>query len=340
MINRIRSGRMAGLTLVELLVSMTLSILLLTGAISLFLASKESFNVGDDLSRVQESVRFATARVFNDVSQAGFVGCTPFPEGESLVDISTVPGMMAADDEDKLGDFSKAIIGGEEVGPNKSDRLTVHFAEVSSATRLKEDNGFFSGEKQESGEEEKIYDNAVTDSYDRGDEIIVYSDCSSAIFVQLTETPSPGSDLKFTDIPTGRYSVRFGVNSPRYFYKMDGVTYQLDTTGPDTNGKYVSRLMATRLSAPDTPQPILDGVEDFQVEYGIDLNGDLTAERYLNWNQIIAGDFEPFIASVRILIIANSGKPQADTLGRVLDAEKNMVKSSVFTIALRNRGNS
>ncbi|MCF6283495.1 MAG: PilW family protein [Candidatus Polarisedimenticolaceae bacterium] len=339
MINRIRLGRMAGLTLVELLVSMTLSILLLTGAISIFLASKESFNVGDDLSRVQESVRFATARIFNDVSQAGFVGCTPFPEGESLVNISTVPGMMAADDEDKLGDFSKAIIGGEEVGPNNSDRLTVHFAEVSSATPLKIDGGggFFGLIRDAAGDRPNLTMNMVNESYD-GDEIIVLSDCSYAIYSQLTASPSGG--LQHTGIAAGSDNVRLGNKSPANYYKMDGVTYQLDTTGPDANGKYVSRLMATRLSAPDTPQPILDGVEDFQVEYGIDLNGDLAAERYLNWDQIIAGNFQPFIASVRILIVTNSGKPQADTLGRVVDTEKSMVKSSVFTIALRNRGNS
>jgi hypothetical protein len=118
---------------------------------------------------------------------------------------------------------------------------------------------------------------------------------------------------------------------------MDGVAYKLVTVGPDSDGKYVSQLMATRLG--DSPQPLLDGVEDFQVEYGIDTNKDLSAERYLNWDQIVGGNFQSRIVSVRISLIMNAGKPQTDTLGRVTDAEKNMVKNSVFTVALRNRGN-
>ncbi len=340
MIKQTKWGRMVGLTLVELLISIALSILLMTGAISIFIASKESFNVGEDLSRVQENIRFITSRIFKDVTLAGYVGCVPFPEGEALADISTVPGFMTAAAEGKLGDFSKAIIGGEGDGPNNSDSLTVHFALVSSAMRV-DPKGFFGGEKDEGDDDEKptgLYENEGEEAYE-GDESIVLSDCSAAVFAQLNEAPTKGGALDLTNIAEGSYNIELGKNSPLYFYKMDGVTYQLVTVGPDADDKYVSQLMATRLSAPNNPQPLLDGVEDFQVEYGIDTNKDLSAERYLNWNQIVDGNFQSRIVSVRISLIMNAGKPQTDTLGQVTDAEKNMVKNSVFTVALRNRGN-
>ncbi len=336
--NRLKLGRMAGITLVELLVAMTLSILLMGGAISIFLASKESFNVGEDLSRVQENLRFVSARLFKDVTLAGYVGCVPFPEGESLADISTVPGMMTAAAEGRLGDFSKAIIGGEDVGPNDSDSLTVHFALVGSAMPLPRDGGFHSLRKEEKGKQpESLYENGGNDAYE-GDEIIVISDCGYAVFGQLTEKPSSGKAIEYTGIAAGSDTARIGVNSPAYYYKMDGVTYQLMTVGPDENDKYVSQLMATRLSAPNSPQPLLDGVEDFQVEYGIDLNEDFSAERYLNWDQIVDGNYQSRIASVRLSLVMNAGEPQNEALGQVVDPEKNMVKNSVFTIALRNRG--
>lgn len=334
--NRLKLSQMVGLTLVELLVAMTLSILLMTGAISIFLASKESFNVGEDLSRVQENLRFVSARLFKDVTLAGYVGCVPFPEGESLADISTVPGMMTAAAEGRLGDLSKAIIGGEDVGPNGSDSLTVHFALVGSAMPLLRDEGSLTLGGEEKVEKPKgLYEN--TDDDYKGDEIIVISDCSYAIFGQLTEKPSTNS-VEYTGIATGSDGVWIGNNSPAYYYEMDGVTYQLVTAGPDENDKYVSQLMATRLSAPNNPQPLLDGVEDFQVEYGIDLNGDFSAERYLNWDQIVDGNYQSRIASVRLSLVMNAGDPQKEASGKVLHADKSMVKNSVFTIALRNRG--
>jgi type IV pilus assembly protein PilW len=334
---RAKLSQMAGITLVELLVAITLSILMMTGAISIFLASKESFNVGEELSRVQENVRYISSRIIKDVTLAGYVGCTPFPEGKPLADISTVPGMIDADAEGQLGDFSKALIGGEAVGPNNSDSLTVHFALANSAMPISRDNGFFGGESELKGESESLHENVGEELYD-GDEPIVISDCSNAIFTQLTAQPTGGGTLGTTGISDGSFSLRFGVNSPAYLYKMDGVTYQLVTVGPDADSKYVSQLVATRLSAPNNPQPLIDGVEDLQVEYGVDLNDDLSAERYLNWDQIVAGNFQPQISSVRISVIMNGGKPQKEALGQVVDAEKSMVKNSVFTIALRNRG--
>ncbi|MCF6282122.1 MAG: PilW family protein [Candidatus Polarisedimenticolaceae bacterium] len=318
----INANRMQGLTLVELLVAATLSVLLLLGAIAVFIGSKESFNVGEDISRVQQNIRFTSARIFNDVSMAGYVGCAPFVSTGN----SSVPDMLP----DTLGDFSQAIIGGEAVGPNNSDSLTVHFAHVESAVPYDDSSGAYSDGKI------GFRANSASDSL-REDDILVMSDCSNAMIVKLLSTPT----LASTELDhTGKNNVQsddlFGNESPAYIYKMDGVTYQLDTSPPDSDGKYVSRLMATRLDDMANPQLILDGVEDFQVEYGIDANGDSVAERYADWDEVVAGNHQQRLVSARITIVVNSGKPQADTLGRVTDSTKSMVKSTTFTVALRN----
>ncbi len=135
--NHIKMGRMSGLSLVELLVAATISTLLLTAAISIFLASKESFNVSEDISRVQENIRYTSGRIFRDVSTAGYMGCAPFVSANR----STVPNMVA----DSLGDFSKAIIGGESVGPNESDSLTLHYARIDTAVPYDDSRGAYSG---------------------------------------------------------------------------------------------------------------------------------------------------------------------------------------------------
>ncbi len=313
---------MSGLTLVELLVAATISILLLTAAISIFLASKESFNVSEDISRVQENIRYTTGRIFRDVSTAGYMGCVPFVSANR----SSVPDMTAG----SLGDFSQAIIGGESVGPNSSDSLTLHFARIDTAVPYDDSTGAYSG--GDTG----FRANAASAEY-QDDDIVVISDCSNAMVVQLTAAPSEGV-LQHSGEPDSLSDALLGNETPAYIYKMDGVTYQLQTSEADADNKYVSRLMATRLDDMANPQTILDGVEDFQVEYGVDANNDHVAERYINWDQVVAGGYEQQLISIRISLVVNSGEPQKDTLGRVTDAEKNMVKSSTFTIALRNFG--
>jgi len=313
---------MSGLSLVELLVAATISTLLLTAAISIFLASKESFNVSEDISRVQENIRYTSGRIFRDVSTAGYMGCAPFVSANR----STVPGMVA----DSLGDFSKAIIGGESVGPNGSDSLTLHFARTDTAVPYDDSKGAYSGGNT------GFQANAASADYQE-DDIVVMSDCSNAMVVQLTAPPSGGT-LQHSGEPASQSDALLGNETPAFIYKMDGVTYQLQTSVADSNEKYVSRLMATRLDDMANPQTILDGVEDFQVEYGVDANNDHVAERYINWDQVVAGGYEQRLVSVRISLVVNSGEPQKDVLGRVADAEKDMVKSSTFTIALRNFG--
>ena len=69
-------------------------------------------------------------------------------------------------------------------------------------------------------------------------------------------------------------------------------------------------------------QPIVDGVEDFQILYGEDTDGDTYADVYRNASQVV--DFNQ-VAAVRIGILLNTQEQVADTLDEqeyaVLDAD-------------------
>ena len=324
----IKITRMKGLTLVELLIAATLSILLLTGAVSIFVASKETFNVGEDMARVQESIRYASTRMIKDISTAGYMGCAPSSDtsGMNLVaEAITVPGIVAG----TLGDFTQIIIGGESTGPNNSDSLTVHYAQVETAIPLNTVSGALSAGDASGGQTVNITANTSLPDYAMGDDIVI-SDCQKMMIARLTANPTANSFVH-TGLGT---TDKFGGSSDTQsmVYRMDGATYQLNTVGPDTDGRFVSTLMATRLNG--NQQPILDGVENFQVEYGIDANGDRVAERYLDWTQVVAGGNQFDVVSVRVTIMVNSGDPVADPLGQ----NPTFRKSSTFTVALRNYG--
>jgi len=66
----------AGLSLVELLVSMVIALVVLAGVIQSFVASKQSFIQESEVAYIQENARFAVDLISRDLRQAGSWGCS------------------------------------------------------------------------------------------------------------------------------------------------------------------------------------------------------------------------------------------------------------------------
>jgi type IV pilus assembly protein PilW len=62
----------AGLTLVELMISITLGLFIIAAGLSLFLSSKSTYVAGDDTSRLLDSGRFAMEMISRSVRQGGY----------------------------------------------------------------------------------------------------------------------------------------------------------------------------------------------------------------------------------------------------------------------------
>jgi len=65
-------NRQTGLTLVEILVSLTLGILILSGVMQISMANKESSRLQGEINFVQTNIRTATQMVTRDIHMAGF----------------------------------------------------------------------------------------------------------------------------------------------------------------------------------------------------------------------------------------------------------------------------
>ncbi len=66
---------MAGLSLVELMVAMVLGLLLILAAGNIFIANKQTYRTVENLSRIQESLRFAFELMARDARMAGAIRC-------------------------------------------------------------------------------------------------------------------------------------------------------------------------------------------------------------------------------------------------------------------------
>ena len=64
-----------GLSLIELMIAMTLSFIVAAAMISLFINSRQSYRVNENMSRLQENARFAVAFISRDLRMADYRPC-------------------------------------------------------------------------------------------------------------------------------------------------------------------------------------------------------------------------------------------------------------------------
>lgn len=68
--------RIAGLSIVELMVALTIGLILLAALTRLFVSSRSTYTLEEGLARVQESGRFAMEFLAQDIRMAGYAGCS------------------------------------------------------------------------------------------------------------------------------------------------------------------------------------------------------------------------------------------------------------------------
>jgi len=71
-----RSGRQRGFTLIELMISLVLSMAVLIGLSSVYVAVKSAFRFQESTGRLQEDANFALDTISRELRMAGFAGCS------------------------------------------------------------------------------------------------------------------------------------------------------------------------------------------------------------------------------------------------------------------------
>ena len=71
----IASKRQRGLSLVELMVALTIGIFISAGMVGLFVNSKQSYRLNENMSRLQENARFAVSFIARDIRMADYRSC-------------------------------------------------------------------------------------------------------------------------------------------------------------------------------------------------------------------------------------------------------------------------
>jgi len=342
--------KQSGLTLVEILVALVISLFLLGGIIQVFLGNKASYRFSDASSRVQENGRFALDQITTDVRMAGFFGCIDMTQNADLVEnhLNTASANYDANRHDFINLPPIQITA--NAGLNASDDLTVRGSkpgQASVSTTLPMPG---SGALQVTG-------NTVFNDND----IILITNCwTSDIFEANTATSAAGvTTLTHTtaapadtpgNVNLGACSGDHCLNSGELdnnlenaytannssVYSLQNVTYSIQASASGNGEPALWR------SENNDNQELIEGVERMIVLYGIDNDGDGTPNQYqdsaaaVNLNQVTAIRVFLVVRSERDFVLDEN---QTYTLNGVDINAPDQRLRQVFsvTIDLRNR---
>jgi len=86
-----------GVSLLELLIAVTLSVFIAAALISLFINSKQSYRINENMSRLQENARFAVTYLARDLRMADYRGCITAARRSDAVSGENDSGLNGSD---------------------------------------------------------------------------------------------------------------------------------------------------------------------------------------------------------------------------------------------------
>ncbi len=359
-----------GLTLIELMIAITLSLLIVGAVISLYLTSQHLYKVQNNLARLQESARYAMNEMARDLRMTGYEGCltghiTPhnnlnspssYPynfstaiEGYQYFSGAWVPALDPS--------FTATLTppsppGGVFTLDTASDIVTIRLADPAqtaaivqqpstsaSALIVSQPNNFYQGE------------------------ILLITNCTGADIFQVTTQPN-GSALTHNagnavtpGNSVGALSQNYGNDAE--VMPMSTVTYFVGTyqpSGQPPGPPTLWRVDTTNVPPGQTqgiPVAIAQNVRQMTVYYGEDTDSDGSANEYLTAQQIQSVDPGMVnVVSVRVVLLFQTGDNNLSRVPQTLQnypvagapspatfvaTDHRLYRVFTMTVALRNR---
>jgi len=339
---RLNTGslRQQGFSLVELMVSLVVGLILIYGVSEIYVNSKGTYNVNEEMSRMQENARFAFDLVVPTVRQAGYTGC---------VAINAKPPNDIR--KTKTPDFSATTImaGNEYTGSSWSPVLSVGLnGKVLANTDVLTIQSSVGCGAQLTGNMAVKNANVQisasnTCNFMAGDPVLI-SDCSDSDL--FTANNVSNGTVKVT---VAHSSSTNTTNFLSKLYLEDSELLKPTSTsyfiGTGTSG-LPALMRLDNFSAAAIPQELVEGVESMQILYGVDTDAaaDGVVNRYVKANAIpIAGNDWDKVIAVRISLLMRSIGTAATASGSysfdgvTYGADRFLRQEYTSTVQLRNR---
>lgn len=277
--------RLRGLSLVELMVAMTISFVLIFGATQVYVDSRNAYNVNESIARLQENARYAMSVIEPDIRMSNYWGLI---KGASLVSNQTAAASGATNSEVLVCGATYAVdLNTTLQGDNNTYSRTGGCNSVSGWTTS----------AQLSSDTLTVRRASNTPSTDAGGAPLsvanVLQICSTRLAARLYSDGSACGAAFSSQVNN------LIVNE----YYVDNASSQ--GAIPSLRRKSLTTIGTTKQFI---DQEIMAGVEDMQVQFGIDASGVTgVATRYVNPDAVPAG---AAVVSVRVWLLLRSDAPE------------------------------
>ena len=339
--NNTTIGRQAGLSLVELMIAITLSMLLMAGVLQIFLTSKQTYGTNNALSRVQEGGRFAIDFLTYDIRNAGYKGeCTGAPN----ILLDETNGAYNTD----LFDLTNAVKGWENPATNtptwvtaptktggNSDIIIIKHAANASGSTASGNTPANSNTINLTGASSIAQGTIIIASDPLGCDIFQNRSANNASNITRGNTGTPGNKNP------GTYNFSHTFNNSMEILTLQSATYYI---GNGVNGQPALRRISYPLGAA-VNEELVDGIQDMQILYGVaDINKQVTSYTAAN-SAWVAADWAK-VVSVQISLLAVSAETNViECANQVISfngvdvtiPNRRLAKVFTTTIGIRNR---
>lgn len=287
-----------GLSLVELMVAMVISLVLLAGVVQIYIANSQTNRIQEANARVQENGRFAVQFLSRDVRGAGYSGCVPT---ELLqVDIRATAG--SDDDvpgtEDSLEGFDSVDSGNAWGAAAGSDvvRITGAMnANAKLAGNMTSDNA-------------NIQVTGNPNNWEAGD-LLFIADCENGDLFETTNVSQNGGGTGITiaHSASGNVSPKLSkvYGQDARVLQFQDIVYFVRDTGRDAPDGSPIRALYREIDG-GAPQELIEGVSDLQIVYGQDTDESGDIDRYVTADALGGGDDWAQVLAVRMELLIES----------------------------------
>ena len=275
-----RRAAQHGLTLIELMVAMSIGLMLLVGTASLFISNKRIYREQEELSKLQDSARFAMDTIIADLRMSRYAGCSNnFDAVENDLD--------GADDDDFLMSFANGIEGSESGAPWEPSDAALGLDEENVipntdaiTIRFLEPTGFNLNADLAAESDPAVA--AGTTETEKGD-LLALTDCESSDVFEATQvTTAGGNDTirHVTGTTTGdspgnaddEFSKRYSTDAElaRFYARRYYIGDIDDDDTDDIDNDAIGNPALKMVQNYDQPLELAEGVENMQIRYGED----------------------------------------------------------------------
>ena len=302
-------ARMRGLSIVELMIALTLGLVISAGVVNVFIASKQGYQQDAQVANLQENARFALKILRRELSMAGYMAAT-VPLGLQAAAAPAIggdcqPQPWALNVMSSM-EFDNNVAAGFS---NKCVSNAQALTDVVSVRRTADDFTIREGLAQ-------TLPNGSTDA---GAPVAAAPSGKRMYFINNSGANTSGDLTYFLygqdvvndpDVKSGAF------NAAEYYAKSFFVRTYSSTVGDGIPCLAVNSLNTSAKMQQDC---LVEGVEDMQLEFGIDTTGDRVPEFYTDTPT--AKQIQDQVAAITI-----------HTLVRSTNTVRNYVDTKTYTV--------